>query len=59
MGQKVHPTGFRLGVIYDWQSKWYGGRAYPEQLHASAARRSPRSTARTTFETSRPGRTWS
>lgn len=33
MGQKVHPTGFRLGVIYDWQSKWYGGRAYPEQLH--------------------------
>jgi small subunit ribosomal protein S3 len=23
MGQKVHPTGFRLGVIKDWSSKWY------------------------------------
>ena len=23
MGQKVHPTGFRLGVVTDWNSKWY------------------------------------
>lgn len=23
MGQKVHPTGFRLGVSIDWNSKWY------------------------------------
>ncbi len=23
MGHKVHPTGFRLGVIKDWTSKWY------------------------------------
>ena len=23
MGQKVHPTGFRLGVTKDWTSKWY------------------------------------
>jgi small subunit ribosomal protein S3 len=23
MGQKVHPTGFRLGFIFDWKSKWY------------------------------------
>lgn len=23
MGQKVHPTGFRLGIIRDWSSKWY------------------------------------
>ena len=23
MGQKVHPIGFRLGVINDWSSKWY------------------------------------
>jgi len=23
MGQKVHPTGFRLGIIKDWSSKWY------------------------------------
>ncbi len=25
MGQKVHPTGFRLGIIKDWSSKWYAG----------------------------------
>ncbi|MGN1298762.1 MAG: 30S ribosomal protein S3 [Candidatus Scatovivens sp.] len=23
MGQKVHPNGFRVGVIRDWNSKWY------------------------------------
>jgi small subunit ribosomal protein S3 len=23
MGQKVHPTGFRLGISTDWTSKWY------------------------------------
>lgn len=23
MGQKVHPTGLRLGIIKDWSSKWY------------------------------------
>lgn len=23
MGQKTHPKGFRLGVIYDWDSRWY------------------------------------
>jgi len=33
VGHKVHPTGFRVGVIYDWQSKWYAGRNYKEQLH--------------------------
>ena len=33
MGHKVHPTGFRLGVIYDWQSKWYADRHYTELLH--------------------------
>ena len=26
MGQKTHPVGFRLGVIKDWQSKWYAAR---------------------------------
>ena len=25
MGQKVHPTGLRLGIIRDWASKWYAG----------------------------------
>ncbi|MBI4571184.1 MAG: 30S ribosomal protein S3 [Chloroflexi bacterium] len=28
MGQKVHPTGFRLGIIYDWQSKWFSEQHY-------------------------------
>lgn len=23
MGQKVHPIGFRLGIIRDWDSRWY------------------------------------
>ena len=23
MGQKVHPTGIRLGIVRDWTSKWY------------------------------------
>ncbi|HEY5739853.1 MAG TPA: 30S ribosomal protein S3 [Gammaproteobacteria bacterium] len=26
MGQKVHPTGFRLGIATDWTSKWYADR---------------------------------
>ena len=30
MGHKVHPTGFRLGVIKDWQSKWYSDTSYAE-----------------------------
>lgn len=34
MGQKVHPVGFRLGVIKDHTSIWYAnGRAYAEKLH--------------------------
>ncbi len=30
MGHKVHPTGFRLGFIKDWQSKWYSEAHYAE-----------------------------
>ncbi len=26
MGQKVHPKGFRLGVIRDWDSRWYANK---------------------------------
>lgn len=33
MGQKVHPNGFRLGVIRTWSSIWYAGRDYAELLH--------------------------
>ena len=33
MGQKVHPTGIRLGIIKDWTSKWYAeSREYAEFL---------------------------
>ncbi|MBA57948.1 MAG: 30S ribosomal protein S3 [Gammaproteobacteria bacterium] len=34
MGQKVHPTGLRLGIIKDHTSVWYAdGPAYSEKLH--------------------------
>ena len=33
MGQKVHPTGFRLGVIKTWDSKWYAESDYAKLLH--------------------------
>lgn len=26
MGQKVHPTGFRTGVMLDWKSRWYASK---------------------------------
>lgn len=26
MGQKINPTGFRVGVIKDWESRWYAGK---------------------------------
>jgi len=32
LGHKVHPTGFRLGIIRDWQAKWYTDRYYSEFL---------------------------
>jgi small subunit ribosomal protein S3 len=37
MGQKIHPIGFRLGVIYDWQAKWYAENTYSELLHEDLA----------------------
>lgn len=33
MGQKVHPVGFRLGVIKTWESKWYAEADYAKLLH--------------------------
>jgi small subunit ribosomal protein S3 len=33
LGQKVHPVGLRVGVIRDWESKWYGGKDYADLLH--------------------------
>ncbi len=35
MGQKVHPTGFRLGIASDWTSKWYAdGKQYARLLNS-------------------------
>ena len=28
MGQKVNPVGMRIGVIRDWESKWYAGKDF-------------------------------
>ncbi len=34
MGQKVHPVGFRLGVIKQWESRWFANaKDYPQLLH--------------------------
>ena len=32
MGHKVHPCGFRLGIIQDWQAKWYAEKNYARFL---------------------------
>ena len=33
MGRKVNPIGFRLGIVTEWESKWYAERNYTDQLH--------------------------
>ena len=33
MGQKVHPIGFRLGVIKPWKSRWFATKEYADTLH--------------------------
>ena len=33
MGQKVHPFGLRLGIIYSWSSKWFAEKQYGQFLH--------------------------
>ena len=32
MGQKVMPTGFRLGITEDWRSRWYADKDYAKNL---------------------------
>jgi len=33
MGQKVHPTGIRLGIVKDWSSRWYAdSKTFPEYV---------------------------
>lgn len=33
MGQKVNPIGMRIGIIRDWESKWFAGKDYADLLH--------------------------
>ena len=33
MGQKVNPVGLRIGIIRDWESKWYAGKDSLTLLH--------------------------
>jgi len=34
MGQKIHPTGIRLGIVQDWKSTWYAdSKSYPDMLN--------------------------
>jgi len=33
MGQKVHPKGFRIGVIEGWESRWFAEKEYASLLH--------------------------
>ncbi|MGE0386933.1 MAG: 30S ribosomal protein S3 [Gammaproteobacteria bacterium] len=41
MGQKVHPTGIRLGIVKDWSSTWYAdSRHYADYLNADLEVRS-------------------
>ena len=37
MGQKVNPIGLRLGIIRDWNSKWYALKDYQKSLHDDLA----------------------
>lgn len=33
MGQKVHPKGFRVGVLESWESRWFAEKDYASLLH--------------------------
>ena len=33
MGQKVHPKGLRLGIIKDWDGKWFSKKNYAENIY--------------------------
>jgi small subunit ribosomal protein S3 len=39
LGHKVHPTGYRLGVIKTWSSRWFAEKEYAEYLHEDIALR--------------------
>ena len=32
MGQKIHPGGFRVGIIHDWKSNWFSEKEFAAYL---------------------------
>lgn len=39
MGQKVNPTGLRVGIIKTWDSRWFSKKHYAENLHQDVCMR--------------------
>ena len=37
MGQKINPHGLRVGVIKDWDAKWYAEKDFADKLHEDLA----------------------
>jgi len=37
VGQKINPTGLRVGIIRDWDSKWYAEKDFANYLHEDIA----------------------
>lgn len=37
MGQKIHPHGMRVGIIHDWDAKWYAEKDFADKLHEDIA----------------------
>ena len=33
MGQKIHPYGFRLGIVTDWKSRWHADKGYADLVN--------------------------
>jgi len=33
VGQKINPIGLRVGIIKDWESRWYAEKDYADLLH--------------------------
>ena len=46
MGQKVSPTGFRLGITEDWRSRWYAGKDYAKTLENAWTSSAPATRSR-------------
>ncbi|MGC8668312.1 MAG: 30S ribosomal protein S3 [Chthonomonadales bacterium] len=62
MGQKVHPIGFRVGVIRDWDSRWFLDKGYADAVYEDyrirrfvKAYSSSRNAAISRVEIDRPG----